>query len=198
MFRGSPTYRLVIGSAATAGIHAHLDLWPKPASQAVADFFRSYSKVMPEDLMAIEEHVTSLLKEVAESLPHGKASINIKRAPQIQHEGVSISLVPASPTAASIVADARNGFPIISLVLGKSTLVEVLPDGKKPQLDEVHAICDAVIQGRFQEDLTLVGTEITKCVGRIDIDGREQIFRYFGRIFPFKKNERRHISYAPY
>ena len=38
-FRGAPTYRLVIGSAA-AGLHAHLDLYPKPAWQALTDFFQ--------------------------------------------------------------------------------------------------------------------------------------------------------------
>ena len=37
MFRGQRTFRFVVGSAAAA-VHAHLDLYPKAAVPAVADF----------------------------------------------------------------------------------------------------------------------------------------------------------------
>ena len=155
-------------------------------------------ETVKEDLTKIEEQVTSLLKEIADALPTGTVSLDVKRAPQILHEGVSVSLVPGNPVAATIVADARNGFSIVSLVLGKSTPVEVLPGGRRAQLDEIRTICQAVIEGKFQEDITFVGTEITKCVGKLDIDGHEQVFRYFGRVFPLKKKQQIHVSYSAY
>ncbi len=153
---------------------------------------------MPAALSEIEERLINLFKEILDSLPVGRASLKIKHAPQIQHEGVSISLTPVTNSAAPIVADARDGWSIISLVFGRSTLVEVLPGDKLTQLDEVRAMCEAVIQGRFEEDLWLVGSEVTKCIGRIEIDGEGRVFRYFGRSFPFKKKERSNIKYSPY
>jgi len=74
---------------------------------------------MPNDAEKIEEGLTELFGEMLGSLPSGRASFDLKMAPQIQHDGVSISLVPANRTAAPIVVDARNGFPVVSLVLGK-------------------------------------------------------------------------------
>jgi len=76
--------------------------------------------------------------------------------------------------------------------------VEVLPDSTQSQLEQVRAICEAVIGGKFQEDMTLVGPEVTKCIGKIAMGGKLRVFRYFGRLFPLKKKQRKQISYSPY
>jgi hypothetical protein len=155
-------------------------------------------ETMTENLTSIEDSLTNLFKEMVQSLTSERASVSIRRAPQIQHEGVSVSLTPTSSTAAPIVADARNGFSIVSLVAGRSTLIEVVQGDGKPVLDEVRSICRAIVDGYFQEDMTLVGSEITKCVGTIDVEGQKRVFRYFGRVFPFRKKKRMQIAYSPY
>jgi hypothetical protein len=130
-------------------------------------------------------------------LAAGEAAVSIRRAPQIEHEGMSISLIPSNPKASGIVVDARNGFPIVSLVLGKSTPLEVVWRDEESGIAEVRAICDAVIKGRFQEDLMLAGSEATKSVGTIEVGGQKRVFRYYGQFYPLKK-KRIHISYSPY
>ena len=146
----------------------------------------------------VEEELIGLFDQLVDSMPVGKASVHIKRPPQIQREGVSISMIPANPAAAQIVADAAPGWPIISLVLGRSTFVEVLPERNMTRIEQVREMCDAVIQGRFEEDLTLVGSEVVKCVGTIEIQGKRRVFRYFGKYFLFKKKQKQHLAYSPY
>jgi hypothetical protein len=153
---------------------------------------------MLQTLSNVEESLIVLLKDLASSLRHGGATIDVRRAPQIQHEGVSIALIPSNQNASPIVADATNRSPVISLVLGKSTLIEVVQRNETARSEEVRKICEAVIGGRFQEDLTCVGSEIMKCIGRIEIDGKIHVSTYRGRLFPFRRTQQRHMSYAPY
>ena len=149
-------------------------------------------------LDAIEEELISTFEEIARALPSGRATLVVKRAPQIEHCGVSVWLTPAEPQAAEIVADAVNGNSTISLSLGRHTPVELETKGNSKVIRELKEICQAIIDGKFSEDLWLVGTEVTKSVGTIEIGGRRQVFRYFGRFFPLRTKVREHVHYLPY
>jgi hypothetical protein len=153
---------------------------------------------MMQTLSNVEESLVVLLKDLMSSLQNGGATIDVRRAPQIQHDGVSIALIPSNKNASPIVADAKNGLSVVSLVLGKSTVLEVVQRNEAAALEDVRKICSAVIDGKFQEDLTCVGSEIIKCIGRIEIDGKIHVSTYRGRFFPFRRKQRRHVSYAPY
>ena len=153
---------------------------------------------MKEEVSTIEDRLVRLFQELVSVMPAGSVDLHIKRAPEIQHDGVSVWLTPTNPEAAEVVADAKTGDSIVSMSLGKGTLIEVLPRKNATILDEVREISEAAIEGRFEEDLWLVGSEVTKCVGRIEIGGKRHVFRYFGGLYPFRKKEKKHIQYSPY
>lgn len=153
---------------------------------------------MSQEISTIEERLEALFHELVSLLPSGSVGLRVKRAPEISHDGVSIWLTPADPHAGMIVADAKNGDSTITLCVGRHTPIEVLPAGNRTTIDTVREICHAVIDGQFAEDLWLVGSEVTKCVGTLEYGDRCHVFRYWGRVFPLRKKERVHIQYGPY
>lgn len=65
-------------------------------------------------------------------------------------------------------------------------------------IPDVRHICEAIIEGKFEEETWSVGSVITKCVGKIELDGKVHTLRYYGGFYPFRKKERKQIKYAPY
>jgi hypothetical protein len=153
---------------------------------------------MNEATKTIEDQITRLFEEMVSAFPAGCVDLRIKRAPEIRHGGVSVWLTPSELNAAQIVADAENGKSTLTVSLGRCTPIEVLPRRGRAMMDDVRELCDAVFHGKFEEDLWLVGPEVSKCIGRIAYGGRVHTFRYYGGFFPFRRKERKHIQYSPY
>ena len=153
---------------------------------------------MKQEIKTIEDDLVRLFQELVSGLPVGCAELSIKRRPEIEHDGVSIWLRPSNPQAAQIVVDAENGDSTVCIALGVRTPSEVLPCRSQTVLDQVKDVCQAVFDGKFEEELWVVGSEVTKCVARIEYGGRTHVYRYYDGLFPFRKKERKVIRYSPY
>jgi hypothetical protein len=153
---------------------------------------------MNEEVRTIEDRLVKLFQGIVSALPAGCATLRVKRAPEIEHDGVSIWLTPSNPQAAEIVADAKNGDSTVSVCVGQRTPIEVLPTRNHTIVDDVREICQAVIDGKLQEELWLVGNDVIKCIAKIELGGKVHVFRYYDGLYPFSKKERKLIHYSPY
>jgi hypothetical protein len=145
----------------------------------------------------IERVVIDLCRSLVEGLPTNSASVLVKRKPDINHDGVSVWIVPSNPESATISVDAEDGDPLVGVVVGAGVHIEVEFKAGRGE-DEVRKILQAVLHGRLQETVWLVGSEVAKSVGVIDIDGVRKSYRYLGRLHPFRKKLREEHKYAKY
>lgn len=155
-----------------------------------------------ENSQTIEDKLEILIRDLANSLPPHCASYSVNRNPQ-GAGGIIVALTPNSETAAGIVAHAQSGWDGVELIFGKGSVFEVSPKGKHytnlPHLQEVQALCRAVIEGHFEETVWMVGSKIIKCVGKIVVSNKT-IMSHWRTFFinPFLSRQQSLIRYRPY
>jgi len=152
---------------------------------------------MKNDLSDLEESVGMLLEELWATLPTGSARLDRRCGPQ--SGGTVLTLTPADPRCAVLEVHSQNGVRTITIWAGRSTPIEVLPARTAPSVVDVREVCEAVLTGKFEEELTLTGDSVSKCVGRIEYGGRTHVYHYFGGVFrPFRKKQRLTVKYRSY
>jgi hypothetical protein len=116
--------------------------------------------------------------------------------------GFAIEVIPANPAAAKI--GIRTDGDWIDLGIGQGTVLEIGPKGQQytelSAIDELRAICDAVVAGRFREDLWIRNGNVLKTNAQIVVADRVIKLRYrlLWNIDPFHRTFRKHVQYAPY
>jgi len=122
----------------------------------------------------IESELVALLKQVLASLPSNRASLEVKGARR-NGEGMIAVLKPKKSGAASIVAHAENGPPLVDFSFGDYEPTWELPiEGHNPKanrkelLQEVEEMCRAVIAGNCEHKRGLLSIR-----GRIQVGDRQ-------------------------
>ena len=147
----------------------------------------------------IEQAVERLLVEMVDTLPAGCATVKVKRAPLIGHDGVSVWIRPANRRAAEIVVDAQNGNDTVTISAGEATPIEIIYRKGRSLAADVAEICRAIIEGHIEEELWSVDSQVIKSIARIEFGGQVHAFRrHTGLFYPFRRKERRQVRYEPY
>jgi hypothetical protein len=146
----------------------------------------------------VESDVYEALAELLAQVGSDKATLKTMRAPEIEHNGVLIVMQPTNPGSARITADAMNGDATITLCFGRSTPVEVFIAEDVSLRDEVRSYCRPVMEGKFREEVSMVGEEIIASKAVIEVDGKKHSFYYRGGFQPFKRARKETYEYAPY
>jgi len=127
----------------------------------------------PDEYADIENELIALLKDVLASLPPNVASLEIKRA-KPNGPGLIAVLRPQNSSAASVVAHAENGFPLVDFSFGDYGPTWELPaEGYNPKANkkelfrELEEMCRAVIAGNCEHKRGLLSIR-----GRIQVGDR--------------------------
>jgi len=153
--------------------------------------------VQMTEALDVEAVVEQCVTAACEKLPKGVFEISVSPAPG---QGVAIRVLPRNEGCAQISAYAENGNPLISLWIGRSTMIELTPrEDNQPDLDLLTTICHEVFLGRFREELWLVDGEVRKCHGKVTLNGTEHTFRYYaGSRLASKADHAVVVYYSPY
>lgn len=121
-----------------------------------------------------------------------------------EKDAVDATVLPTKRDAAQIRVRAEaTGWTYVGL--GRATPLEFHPNGGSyldaAAADEIRVICEAVVQGRFEELLWVRGDEVVKARSRIELDQKVVRISY-GLLWStnlFKstqKTRRRYVAYA--
>jgi hypothetical protein len=150
---------------------------------------------MINEIDNIEAPLLQELEGMVGNLAGGAAGVWTKNGV----DGIEIRIVPANKRSAEVVAWAKNGLPPVTLWLGRSTPAELYPSRRESILARVVELVQAVINGRFKEDLWLVDDTVVRCQSQIELRGRWRTRRYFsGTSAILASKTRIAISYEPY
>jgi hypothetical protein len=148
----------------------------------------------------LEAQVVIFFRQLAESLPKGSASLEIKPNPEPLLGGTRIELIPAVSSAARIVAVAINR-GVVYLTFGRATPLEIQVEHRGSPgalIEDIRPFCEAVIGGNFEEDIWLEGSRAFKSIGRLNLGGKVITIRYRGSFHPFDRTNKEHIKYSPF
>jgi hypothetical protein len=150
-------------------------------------------------IRSLEEGVISLFQTFARELPQDAVSLEIGPSNDPLLGGTRLELIPTSPTAAKIFALVLNRC-VVYVTFGSATPFEAqIEDGNiSGAISEIKALCEAVIEGKFEEDIWFAGPQIFKSVGRIDVGKRTNIIHYRGSFHPFERTRKKNIKYSSY
>lgn len=150
---------------------------------------------------SLEAEIRRLFEGFADALPPDAASLTIVEDPR-PGEGLTISLIPSSPTAAQISVRVDNAYEV-TLSFGKGSIYEVPTRGRRytnsPFLEEVRLLCSAVMKGLFTETIWLKGDEVVQTRGEVRI-GDKVVPHFWRQLFtnPFRRRRKETISYTPF
>lgn len=142
--------------------------------------------------------VVNLFQTILANLPPGSARLETEH----REDGeVRVKLIPSNPLAAKMVA--RGGGKMgYDLSVGSGTLFEIIPSRKmttnRSAVEEFRAICEAVIDGNFEETVYTVEGKTVKTVGKLTIDNKSTKTRQWYSFYPLVPKKKRVIKYAPY
>jgi hypothetical protein len=142
--------------------------------------------------------VVDLFQTILAKLPPGSAQMETEHRKDGE---VRVKLIPSNPLAAKIVA--RGGGKMgYDLSVGSGTLFEIIPSRKitanRSAVEELRTICEAVIEGKFEETVYTVGEKTVKTVGKLTIDDKTTKTRQWHSFYPLVPKKKRVIKYAPY
>lgn len=147
---------------------------------------------------SLSENIVRLFEELASVLPAECATLRIEHTSEAKRKLVTVRLTPNDSACAQIVVHVQEGCPNVYLWAGRHTPFEMMIGYEDKTIPDVRKICTAIIDGKFEEEFWSAGSEITKCIGNIELDGKVRTMRYYGGFYPFRKKERKRIKYAPY
>jgi hypothetical protein len=148
----------------------------------------------------LESAIVVFFRQLAESLPPGSAQLGIGPNPEATFGGTRVELKPALAEAATIIALALNR-GVVYLTFGRATLFEAqMERGGSPRslIEHIEPLCKAVIDGMFEENISVAGSEVFKSVGKLNVGGKVITIHYRGSFHPFGRTQKRHIKYAPF
>jgi hypothetical protein len=125
---------------------------------------------------AVEEYASSLRDRLSSEV----VELSVKREGTPTGRGIVLTLSPRNRNSARVEIYAVDDDPFVTLRLGRSTIIEVVPANSVGYvLRSVRDILKEVVAGRFREELWIVDGEVRRCFGHIAVDGSQQTFRYF-------------------
>ena len=149
--------------------------------------------------MTTLDDVASVVDQLARALPPTAAVVTREST----EDGAAILLSPKGEHSADVRIDIMAGNPHVFISAGHGGIFEVPPEGHRYSdldlLDEIRAICLAVIRGEFRETVWFKGDEVVGGHGVVRI-GSSDVGDRWRKVFsnPFTRTVRRSYSYAPY
>lgn len=144
------------------------------------------------------------LETLCKSLPAGCVSLQVDESIEKFGKQVTVVLVPTNPDSARIHADLVVTYGAY-LSFGRGAVFEIPLKGKRYTglgfLAEVEALCKAVLQGRFEEDVVTVNGRVIGATGSVTLEsGQGKVTDSWTRIAfdLFRKKVRSHHVYQPY
>jgi hypothetical protein len=141
-----------------------------------------------------------LLQQLVVGLPPSAVRLAVEH----EKDAVDAVVTPTEPEAAEIRVRAEaTGWTYLGL--GRGTPLEFHPNGGSyldaAAADEIRVICEAVVNGRFEELLWIRGDEVVKARSRIKLD--QKVVRVsYGLLWsmnlfkPTQKVRRSYVAYA--
>ncbi len=149
--------------------------------------------------VTIEDEIYELLRALLSSLPSEAALLTRQRSSD-PVGGEDIELTPTNIDSARIVFHPMGD--IIYAALGRNTSMEFFVNSKeqeKQALCELQKISQAVVEGKFSEDVWTIDHKRVKSVGMLEIDGKAQKIGGSVNLFnPFRRKQKQHFDYSPY
>lgn len=141
----------------------------------------------------------TLFEDLSRTLPSGCASLVCGEEPTTGE--LIMQLIPASGKAARIEARVEMAVGV-TLSFGEGAVFEVPLKGMRytnlPCLEEVRALCLAVIAGRFEEVVYTAKSEVLGAKAKILLEKPVVESWRALRFYPFRKTEKKYLTYAPY
>jgi hypothetical protein len=154
-----------------------------------------------KSFLTLEEQIVSLFRELVKECSQNSVSLRVQPNQEPTLKGTRLELTPTLSTAAKIVAVALDR-GVVYLTFGRATPFELQTEngspGGPPPLAQIKALCSAVMQGKFEEKLWLVDSQVFKCTGKIALGDKVVTIHYRGSFHPFGKTKKEHIKYSPY
>ena len=149
--------------------------------------------------LTLEDEIYVLYSKLLADLPQGTAVLTRQRSKD-PAGGEDIELIPANPDSARI--SHHPGVDVIYSSIGRHTSMEFWVSSRKQEeqeLENLHKISRAVIEGRFSEEVWKVNGKVVKSRATIEIDGRMEGIGGFLTFFnPLRRKQKQHFDYAPY
>jgi len=112
---------------------------------------------------------------------------------------------PARPQAASLTVVVPADGKVITVIAGKGTVFEIPEEGGSytglAALEELEAICMAVMTNGLEESVVLDGDELLSGTGETRLPGASKLTRVRWRRLtfrPFSKKDRINVRYEPW
>jgi len=143
--------------------------------------------------------VAAVVDQLARALPQNAASVTREST----EDGAAVLLTPTNEHSAEVRIEVMADLPQVFVNAGRGGVFEVPVEGRRysdlDALDEIRAICVAVIHGEFHERVWLKGEEVVGGHGVVRIGSSEAGDRW-RKLFtnPFTRTVKRSYSYAPY
>lgn len=147
----------------------------------------------------LKQDYARLFQDLVSSLPPHCASLKIVDDSSTGY--LTVVVTPSSDKAARIHAevDDRVG---VTLSFGKGAVFEVPVKGMRytnlPCLEEVRALCMAVMAGRFEEEVLLVGTDVLGARAKIYLDKPVNERWRELKFYPFRRIVKENLKYSAY
>lgn len=140
-----------------------------------------------------------LLEVLLKSLAPGCASLTI--SDREQNDDLIVEILPKNQEAARIRA--RVTRELVVLCFGRGAVFEIPEEGRytgTAYLEEVRLLCSGVIAGKFEEIVTMVGSEVVGARAKVTLDTDDVASGVWRRMTLrlFRKTENVHLTYAPY
>ncbi len=144
------------------------------------------------------DNVIALLRELLSGYGPDIASVTVEPS-RDPAGGEDINVSPLNPLSAPIYVHVIG--QLAYLCFGKNSRSELFansPTGENSALNVLRQMSDAVIHGRFVEEVWLIEGKIVKSVGILKLGEKTSKLRYWGVFNPFRAREKQHYDYQPY
>jgi hypothetical protein len=145
-----------------------------------------------------EDNVVALLRELLSGYEPDIASVTVEPS-RDPAGGEDINVTPLNPLSAPIYVHVIGQYAY--LCFGKNSRSELLADSPRSEiaaLNTLRRMADAVIHGRFVEELWLIEGKIVKSLGIFKLGDKTGKLRYWGVFNPFRAREKQRFNYQPY
>jgi hypothetical protein len=147
-----------------------------------------------------ETQMLALFRKLVEGLPSGTAALEVHSHRERGVKGARLEIRPSLHAAARIAVLVLDTGAVF-LTLGRATSFEFQLDQGPPHdqsLEEIEALCKAIIGGKLEENLWLAGSEVFRCSGKIALPSGNRTTHYRGSFHPFERVRRKQVKYLPY
>ena len=142
-----------------------------------------------------------LFRHLVAELPPGTATLKVETGLKNAPNGTRLEVTPSVGQAARMVAMVLDRGTIF-LTFGRAASfefqVECGDSIEASPFEEIETLSRAVIEGKIEEELWVVGSQVFKGTARITLPTGTRTMHYRGSFHPVEKTEKQQVKYLPY